>query len=431
MAVSWSDRRPLRSAIAMLVIEMCGCNYFTDSFVINGFSGDEFPTIVDSSSGAIIIGVEESDRTTHTAVIDLLSPITVIDRGTDAQPQVDTAPLALLGARSRGGPMDLPRGRLIDPQLVSLHPCADATCTVGASSKPRAFDAILGGDAFAGDALRLRLASDPSASDDQIALLPDIAGDEFHRSDACDAVFSNPFHGGGTLVIGGTELGFANWRIALDVCIGPDPDPSKPQRERGTDAMFVVSTAIGTSLLDRTAYERYRLVDPTMPAFSDLTDIESVLLPSGSVTGRKATLPKLALVAHSGSNPRAPCREVYAHHLLLPSDCVAGVDCPCSDGETFCSVPASIELAPSTGIAVLIIDDDDPTLQALRIELHPDQPEVDGILGTDALRLLELDIDYPNRRILGRCTEGPEQCRTRPEIIEASDRPQISGCIDR
>ena len=39
--------------------------------------------------------------------------------------------------------------------------------------------------------------------------------------------------------------------------------------------------------------------------------------------------------------------------------------------------------------AVLVVSDDEPTLQSLRTELRPDQPEVDGITS-------ELKADCPN-----------------------------------
>lgn len=412
---------------AALAIALCGCNFLTDSFVINEFSGDSFPIDVDSSTGAIIIGVRESDRTTHTAIIDVLSPLTVIDRGPDEKPRVDDSPLVLLGQRAGSGTFDVPRARFVEPQVVSMHPCPDAVCTIGTPAAPRPFDAIIGADAFAGDALRLRLAPTPGA--DRIFVLPDIAGDGLHRSRACDAVFANPFRGGGTILIGGTELAFGNWRIALGVCIAPDPTTSKPQRQRGTDALLVVSTAIGPSLLNRSAYERYHLMNPATPSYDALAETDTVLLPAGPITGRKTTLPSLALVAQSGSTSLAPCREVYAHHLLVAQDCAAAVDCPCSEGDSFCAVPAVIELAPTAGIEFLIIDDADPTLHALRTELRPDRPEVDGILGTAALRTLEVDIDYPNNRLLGRCTASAPQCSARPELAEASDRPSVTSCI--
>lgn len=414
---------------AALAVALCGCNYFTDSFVINDFSGDPFPVGVDTSSGAIMVGLQEPDRSTHTAVLDVLSPITLIDRGPEAQPSVDRPPLVLLGQRAGTGTFDVPRAQFLDPQVVTLHPCPDTACTVGSPTAPRSFDAIVGADTFAGDTLRLRLAADAATATDQIFVLPDIAGDAFNRARACDAVFPNPFRGGGTLLIGGTELEFANWRIALGVCIAHDPDPAKPQRQRGTDALLVASTAIGTSLLDRSAYERYHLMTPGTPSYDQLTQTETAILPSGPITGRKATLPRLALVAQSGSGSLAPCREVYAHHVLVAQDCTPESDCPCSDGDSFCAVPAVIELAPTAGIDILVVDDADPTLQALRTELRPDQPEIDGILGTAALRTLELDIDYPNSRLLGRCTAVGPQCSARPELVEPTDRPSLADCI--
>jgi hypothetical protein len=135
----------------------------------------------------------------------------------------------------------------------------------------------------------------------------------------------------------------------------------------------------------------------------------------------------LALVAGFSSAPRAACRQVYASHLLLQRDCGDGDDCPCENGSAFCSVPAVVELFPPTGLPVLVVPDANPTLQALRTELRPDQAEVDGILGTDALRALELDADYPHDRVLMRCTA--DGCAARPQLIDQIDRPQAFGCL--
>jgi hypothetical protein len=422
-------RRSIFAAIAPALAT--GCNYLTDSFTINSFSGDPFPTMVDTTSGgAIVLGVKTQDGAMRTGVLDLLSPVTLIDRGAAVAPSVDYPPLVLMGERTAGGPFDLPRARLESPQVLTLHPCADATCTVGSPASPRAFDAILGVDAFSSDALRLDLARDPATAPDLIYILPDVAGDETHRTFACDAVFPGPFRGGGTLLVGGTELGFGSLRVVVDTCLAPDP--TQPEQSlRGTDVLLVASTAIGVSLLDRSAYERYREVVPTAPAYDALAD-DTVLLPSGPITGRTTTIPTAALVAKSSSSPRAPCRQVFAHHLLAQRNCVPstdGTDCPCTSGDTFCGVPAMIELAPTAGLPFLIVDDAEPTLQALRTELRPDQPEVDGLLGTSALRSIELDVDYPNNRLLGRCTADRTQCSTRPELVNVAHRSQINGCI--
>jgi hypothetical protein len=422
-----------------------GCTLITDSFLTNEFSGDPFPIAVDTTSGAILVGMRQAGAEDRTAVLDLLSPITVVDPGTTSEPSLSFADLTLLG-RGASGALDLPRARFPDAQLVALHPCAPddsnqpiADCMVGPPDMQHVFKGIIGADALAGDAVRLRL------GDDQIFLLADIGGPDRGRSLSCDAVFDSPYRGGGTLVFPTTELPFGNRRITLQACLGPgtDPDPSAPPdlttlRQAGADALFVVSTSIGVSILDESAYARYRVAYPMAPALIDLP-LDSVMLPSGRVAGRRASINALALVATSTSNALAPCRQVYAHRLLtlhtpVESECATPgtvetgkLDCPCENGSLFCAVPAVVELTPPAGIDVLIVSDDDPTLQSLRTELRPDQPEVDGLLGTGVLRAAEIDVDYPHDRLLARCTTAG--CLVRPELAQASDRQQICGCL--
>jgi hypothetical protein len=384
-------------------------------------------------------------------VLDLLSPFTVIDQDPDTLPSVSTVDITLLGkglaSDPLGGPIDLstalPRARFIEAQLIALHPCAPntPTCNVGPTGS-RPFAGILGADVLAGDAVRLRL------GDNQLFVLPDVGGSDRGRSLDCDAVFDSPYRGGGTLVIAGTELPFGNRRITLQACLGqgPDPDPgpgldAMPDgtafRQQGSDALFVVSTSIGTSILDEAAYGRYRIAHPEAPEFTTLPP-DSVYLPSGLVTGRRATIDRLALVATSTSNALAPCRQVYAHRLLTAfkltdPECTrdssgnSSFDCPCENGDTSCAVPAILELTPPAGVDVLVVPDTEPTLQALRTELRPDQPEVDGLLGTDVLRTAEIDVDYPHDRLLARCPGG--NCNVRPQLAQSSDVCQINRCI--
>jgi hypothetical protein len=423
------------AAIVGFGLACCGCSYLTDSFGVNEFSGDPFPTTVETTSGAVVLGLSTPNSTVHTAVLDLMSPFTVIDDGPTTAPRITNPQVVLYGERVPGAPFDLPRAEIDDPDVMSIHPCAAATCSVGTTAAPRAYDAIVGMNALVGDALRLRLAPDSSTAD-LIYILPDIAGNEPSRTYSCDAVFPAPYRGGGTAIVGGTELPFSNTRVTVDACLAPNPDPAILQSQRGVDALFVASTAIGISLLDRSAYERYRELVTTAPAYEDLPE-DSVLLPSGAIAGRRTNIDRIDLVGKSTSNPRAPCRQAYAHRLLVQHNCLPGDDCPCISSDnangTYCGVPAIVELAPTTGFDVLIVDDNDGTLQALRTELRPDQPEVDGVLGTTAMRLLELDIDQPNNRMLTRCqSDDKSSCAIRPEIfndIGTDNRTQVNGCI--
>jgi hypothetical protein len=425
--------------LALVTMLLGGCNYLTDSFVVNEFSGDPFPTTVESSSGAIVLGMGEPNQTIHTAVLDVMSPFTVIDDGVNTSPRIDNPQVVLYGENKSNTGFNLPRAEIDAPDVLSIHPCDADSCAVGTPAIPRPFDAIVGMNAFFGDSLRLHLAADPTIDTDLIYLLPSIAGTEPTRTYSCDAVFPSPYRGGGTAIVGGTELPFVNTRIAVDACLAPNPDPTILQSQRGVDVLFVASTAIGISLLDQSAYERYRTLVTTAPAYEDLPE-DSVLLPSGTIGGRRTNIATIDFAGKSSSNPRAPCRQMYASRLMIEHDCRPGDDCPCTvddpNNGTYCGVPSIIELAPPTGFDVLIVDDNDPTLQALRTELRPDQPEVDGVLGTSAIRLLELDLDQPDNWMLARCQNPADKttCAVRPEILNEVDdetafRKQISNCI--
>ena len=426
--------RTVGIGVVAAIAALSGCSLITDSFVTNEFSGDEFPIYVDTSSGALRVGLRQDGAADRTAILDVLSPLTLVDPGPGAVPSLSTVSLTLLGAESPGGPATIPRAMLTDSQVLSQHPCDEgvAPCVVGPPSAPLDYSAIIGADALAGDAVRLRL------GDDRIFVLADIGGDEVHRTRACDGVFGSPYRGGGTLLVGGTELSFGGRRIAVAACLGDNPSPDLPQGYRGADTLFVMSTSIGPSLIGESAYRRYVAAykpcdtkDPACrppPALETLTP-DTVNLPSGPVDGLRVSIPHLALVASNSSNPRAACRQVYASHFLLQRNCMpTDADCPCDDA-SFCGAPAILHLEPTTGIEFLVVPDANDTLQALRTELRPNQAEVDGILGTSAMKTAEIDVDYPHNRLLARCTSLDDGCVTRPQITDSIDREQGRGCL--
>jgi hypothetical protein len=412
---------------AVVALLLCGgCTLITESFATNEFSGDQYPIHVDTRSGAILLGLESGGER-HTAVIDVLSPLTLIDPGANIEATIDSEDLTLLGDRAGiVGMPELPRAYFAGQQVLRLHPCAITTqmCELGASGSEQPFDAIVGGDSLAGDALRMRL------GDSQVFVLADIGGSDEDRTYACDAVFPSPYRGGGTLIVAGTEVPFAGRRVTVQACLGANPDPFVSQDKRGTDALFVMSTSIGPSLLGESGYERYRQARMNVPPLSTLPD-GTLSLPSGPVTGKLAIIDRMALVARSSSEPLAPCRQFFAHHMLVKRNCLGNnvEDCPCEDGDEFCPVPASVDIRPLAGIELLVVPDDNPTLQALRTEFRPTLQEIDGLLGTGAMRDLELDIDYPHNRFLARCaTLGSEVCTTRPGLGSEDDRRRIRGC---
>ena len=91
--------------------------------------------------------------------------------------------------------------------------------------------------------------------------------------------------------------------------------------------------------------------------------------------------------------------------------------------------PRSSSSTPATPLDVLVVSDDDPTLQALRAELRPDQPEVDGILGTERAHRARARYRLPARpraRALHRIVTA---CAARPELSSEDRRATVASCL--
>jgi len=388
------------------------------------FSGDPFPIEYVSRAGAVTVEVRATGELPRPAVLDLMSPLTVLDNGLDADPARRFVELDLLGLVATGGTVSRAR---FSGTVLQLHPCSgEASCAVGDPAAPFVVSAVLGTDLLAGDAVRF----DFSAS--QLYVLPDIAGDTAARTALCDGVFSRPFQGAGTLILQGAEVAFTSHRIVVEACLGPDVQPATPTTKRGGDALFVISTGLGVNLITESAYLRY--ADSTAAAVPDLLALPetTVRIVSGPITGRLGTIPELAVVGTAPKNPRGPCRETYASTYLETVDplaiCPAGVDCPCKAGDRGCSAPAVVRLTPAVGIPIVVVPDVDPLLQALRAELRPLVGEIDGVLGTDVLAPVELDVDYPHDRLLWRCAAG-DGCEVRPQVDGLAHQVDLVGCL--
>jgi hypothetical protein len=107
------------------------------------------------------------------------------------------------------------------------------------------------------------------------------------------------------------------------------------------------------------------------------------------------------------------------------SDQLSLDQCPCADDDRFCPTAGAMELGEP--IAVAVVPDDLPLLQALRAEVRPSLPEIDGLLGLDALAALRIDLDYPNDRVLLGCRDV-DRCRPRPGVRSLSSLDQLVAC---
>ena len=205
--------------------------------------------------------------------------------------------------------------------------------------------------------------------------------------------------------------------------------------ERGTDAVFVLSTGIGTSVLAASAYRRYAANTGATP----LEDLPAgqVYFAAGPADVRLGQIGAVALVGSLSSSDqdvadRGPCRELHLNRVMAGRRCELGGDlagsCPCPDDAEFCSSAAAVDL--DRAIDVAILDDGHPVLQTLRDELRPETPELDGLLGTRALSSLRLELDYLNNRMLMRC-ELTGECRTLPAVRSREAREALDRCRDR
>ena len=388
---------------------------------VDSFSGDPFPITYTSRGGAVTAEVQAPGEMPRAAVIEILSPLTVLDDGIATNAQRRALSLDLRGLTAGGGMVSRAR---FSGTVVEFHPCAAESCTVGDPAAPFPITATLGVDLLAGDALRFDFAAR------QLFVLPDIAGSPTERTDLCEGLFLEPFQGQGTLLLEGAEVTFSSRRAVVEACLGPNT--TQFEVRRGGDALFVLATGIGPSLMTEAAYLRYR--DGSTDAVADLATLPTAtaLVVSGPITGRVAVVPKIALVGTDPQEPRGPCRETYASTFLetAPSDtvCLENVECPCQRNDRSCSAPSVVMLDPLAGVTFLVVPDDTPLLQDLRAELRPLVGEIDGVIGADALAPVELDLDYPNDRMLWRCTTT-EGCQVRPQFNGIAMQDEFVQCL--
>jgi hypothetical protein len=397
---------------------------------------DPFPISIDLNKGAAIIPAREGGQESSVALIlDVLSPISVVDSyragGTFADPRRRIVDLTLFGVDDFGVET-VPRVRFSNVAVFDLHSCGETTpspanCRVGLGDDTTEVFGVLGSDILFDNSLRI----DFPTSD--FKFFPDAAGSVSERTLACDAVFERPYSGGGTLIVGGGEVRFGSNRTTVGACLHHSPieEPGPSDSEVGTDMQLAISTGHGPTILSESAYRRYAasaIAPVTIPALESLPSNTLHLL-SGPLAVRMGEVSYAAFVGVAGeaSNRRGPCRELYANaRMRIALSCADDqVDCPCALSEDTCKAAAAVEV--NRTIEVAVVEDTVPLLQGLRDELRPAVPELDGILGIDALRALRVEFDSPNNRLMMRCLDT-EFCTTRPQVRSQSNLAALDEC---
>jgi hypothetical protein len=402
----------------MLLVFLCTLACNEDEIFI-----DPFPIAMDMSAGPAVIGASFRDREPPVPVVlDTMSPITLFEPPEGGLTKRTLRSITLFGRQA--GQIGVPRARFPKTPSFETRVCAEPIggCVVGTPGTTTTIFGVIGSDVIGRGAARFDFATQ------RLTLFPYIPGSDIELTRACDAVFPRPFAGGGTLHVGDEDIRFVGIRPTVSACLDATNAPATELR--GVDAFFVVSTALGPSLMAASAYDRYAtaLAAPprnTLPA-------GQVFLPSGPIAVQVGQIGQFALVGEEShqSNQRGPCQELYANRIMSYDLCSqkpeAVAQCPCEDNDLFCRTGAAVVIREP--LNVLVIPDEEPFLQALREELRPLHPDVDGILGTQALNLLRVEFDYPGNRLLMRCND-PTRCLIRPQVRAYRELPAVQRCL--
>jgi hypothetical protein len=216
---------------------------------------------------------------------------------------------------------------------------------------------------------------------------------------------------------------------------------------RGTNLSLVVATGVGPLVLSESAWNRVSaaavasgLAVPPPPSAGGPLFLPSLDAPLTTVTW--STVPRLALVdleADSTTNPGA-CVELaqarrlewVERHRLDPSPaCVQPCDTDVREPSKAQNAAAYVELGGD--LIVAIVPDGTPFLQSLRAELRQQGPQVDGLLGTDALALTTMELDYtanPSRAVFS-CASGTPRgsCWASPRCVRQAAPGDIHSCF--
>jgi hypothetical protein len=213
----------------------------------------------------------------------------------------------------------------------------------------------------------------------------------------CLAAYSTVRSGEGMLAIGNDVVTLPATRLILPLCLAPLPfnapllrDPSADSPS-GVDAMAVVATGLGMSVISRSAVDRLRARGVTVQESA----ARRLFLPYGSEEVTIVELERAAIVSDETID-LGPCGELARRRRLLVGSAM-GVRETDRDmnGAAAAIVEGKVQLA--------VLDDDRPLLQGLRKELSPAAAVIDVVLGGSLLKRFEVEVDYPGQRVILQC----------------------------
>lgn len=386
------------------------------------FVYDQAPVpLAQSPAGALVAAVSVGDgrtapRTTEWAIVDTGTPITLWNQP-DGSPQVDTRTLTWLDAAAAAEPRPT-RFVMADVETLGA-PLVEVPLVPGLTAAPRA---VIGADVLS------RFSVAFTWKPPSVTFWARQPTDSGFFSAWGYAVLRLERYGGGQLDARGTPdfLGlrgpydFPATRLVMRACAAPKPFAAQPLPERccgvddafalssGTDLALLVATGFGPVVLSQSAWNRVvmRMSSNGIAAPASLGDAPLVH-PAWrrAFPAQRFALPRLALIDREAAevDDPGPCSELArARRIELVARAqVAGQNVcvlPCDQDRRSRPLASNsagyVELGAD--IEVAVVADESALLQALRAEIRPEGPEIDGILGSSAWSTVgaRLELDY-------------------------------------
>ena len=387
--------------------------------------------------------------------VDTASPLTVSGGSADgSSPETVSRSFDILGPN----PSTAVRARFrnIDMLPVPLGTVGDAATPLGG---------VLGGDLLRGFSVEFRF-TQPA-----MTFWPNQRADDGFLEDVGYAVIHfTPAGGGEVTATGGPDVlglrgpvNVSPSRIVLRACGAPDPfAPATSPRQAccqrgdeisdssGTPLALLLATGAGPLILSRSAWTRMKPGLPSIPA--ETPGLLYLAAASPPISVAWTTLPEAAHIAlvnqeASASADPGPCVElararriewVRYRQALFPEQavCVERCDTDPNEPDKAQNSAAYVELGgePGNGIPVAILADSDPYLEGLRVDIRPEGPELDGIIGAGVLAHTRVEIDYrsSSMRAIFSCDGETDRqvCWAAPRCSRLPDRTTLLTCFN-
>jgi hypothetical protein len=178
----------------------------------------------------------------------------------------------------------------------------------------------------------------------------------------------------------------------------------------GVDLSLLLATGVGPVVLSQSAWNRVAATLTTTPAMSSAPLLVATW--PTPIAATWTTMPRFALV--DGFDPpstgdEGPCVDlgrarriewtaVQTANMKQAHPAVAACVQPCDTdpGEPSEALSSAAYIELGGAIPVAVVADEEPFLQALRFDIRPEGPDIDGLVGAGALGAARLELDYLN-----------------------------------